>query len=369
MIIPAARKMYMKCSVITIHHIHNFGSVFQAYGLVKYLQQQGYDTQIIDYRPAYYDVGKNKIKTLVGKTLNIGPYLTRKSKFDNFVKKYQTLSAKRFTTVHQLQHHYKNSQEVFIAGGDQLWNSYHPCGNDDAYKLTFCPNARKLAYGTSMGRDNYTQLELKTLADKVAGFESIMLREKCTVDILTPHTSVQVHHVIDPVGLLESEAFLKIAKKPLLEEPYAVMYLADSGPLLDEAVRLLSQKMGLKIVHICGFRKKCYCDYFVKDAGPEEILGYIAHADFVLSASFHATMFSLLFSKPFASLLPGMHTNARIEDLLRYVGLQERILRTEQDLAVLDKKIDFSVPDAILKEWKKKSQDLLLQALKNETEA
>lgn len=358
----------MKYNIITIHHIHNFGSVFQAYGLQRFLQEQDIDIQMIDYRPAYYDAGRNKLKTMVGKVLNLKPYLTRKQKFEGFVKKYERLSKERFTTIEQLRRSYENSNEVFIAGGDQLWNNYHPCGRDEAYKMTFT-KSRKLAYGTSMGRDNFTEAELTDLAGQVLDFESIMLREKCTVDLLTAYTSVPVHHVIDPVGLLEPEEFLKIAKKPGLEEPYAVMYLADSGPLLDEAIRLLSQKMGLKIVHICGFRKKCYCDYFVKDAGPEEILGYIAHADFVLSASFHATMFSLLFGKPFAALLPGTNTNARIEDLLRHVGLQERILRTEQDLAVLDKKIDFSVPDTILKEWKKKSRELLLQALKNETEA
>lgn len=355
----------MRCKILTIHHIHNFGSVFQAYGLQSFLQQHGYKAEIIDYRPDYYDAGRNKLKTLVGKVLNIKPYLTRKQKFESFVNTYENLSDARFTTLEQLRRSYEDSSEVFIAGGDQLWNDYHPCGRDDAYKLTFT-KGRKLAYGTSMGRDNFTQAELTALAGQVSDFERMMLREKCTVDLLTPHTSVPVHHVIDPVGLLEPEDFLEIAKEPALKEPCAVMYLADSGPLLDEAVRLLSQKMGLKIVHICGFRKKCYCDYFVKDAGPEEILGYIANAQFVLSASFHATMFSLMFNKPFATLLPGTKTNARIEDLLKNVGLENRILRSEEDLAVVEQAIDYTGANDILKNLKETSRELLLQALEGE---
>lgn len=353
----------MKCSMITIHHIPNFGSVFQAYGLQKYLQQQGFDAEVIDYRPAYYDAGRNKLKTLVGKVLNLKPYLTRKKKFESFVKKYENLSAKRFVTPEQLQSHYGNSDAVFLAGGDQLWNNYHPCGNDDAYKLTFAKQGKKLAYGTSMGRDNFTADELKALSAKTADFQRIMLREKCTVDMLQTHTAVPVSHVIDPVGLLDAEDFRKIAKKPAMTEPYAVMYLADSSPLLDAAIELLSRKMGLKIVHICGFRKKCCCDYFVKDAGPEEILGYIANAEFVLSASFHATMFSLMFNKPFATLLPGEKTNARIEDLLKYVGLQNRILHNGSDLAVLEKTVDYTNPNEILKELQNASRELLLQTL------
>lgn len=355
----------MKCSIITIHHIHNFGSVFQAYGLQKFLQEQGHDVRMIDYRPGYYDAGKNKLKTLVGKALNLRPYLTRKKKFEAFVKKHQRLTAQRFTTLEQLENHYQTSQELLIAGGDQLWNNYHPCGNDDAYKLSFAPQGKKLAYGTSMGRDNFTEEELQRIGQKVKDFQQIMLREKCTVDMLSRHTQVPVSHVIDPVGLLCPEDFLKLAKKPAIKEPYAVMYLADSSPLLDAAIEILSKEMGLKIVHICGFRQKCYCDYFVKDAGPEEILGYIANAQFVLSASFHATMFSLMFKKPFATLLPGAKTNARIEDVLKQVGLQDRILRTQEQLAVLQDPIDYTAPEQILAQLRTDSRALLLNALKD----
>lgn len=358
----------MKCKILTIHHIHNFGSVFQAYSLQKFLQDQGYEVEIVDYRPGYYDAGKNKLKTLVGKALNLKPYLIRKKKFGHFVKKYEKLSAKRITVAAQLAEQYEKEDAVWIAGGDQLWNNYHPCGRDDVYKLTFAKNGRKLAYGTSMGRDNFTGEELNAIAHKVKDFEHIMLRENCTVDMLSPYTDVQVSHVIDPVGLLEPETFLEIVKKPAIKEPYAVMYLADSSPLLDRAVDILSKKLGLKIIHICGFRKKCYCDLFEKDAGPEEILGYIANAQFVLSASFHATMFSLMFNKPFATLLPGTKTNARIEDLLQTVGLEERILKTEEDLAVLDQTIDYTNPNRILNEFKEKSRSLLLQSLGKETE-
>lgn len=356
----------MKCAMITIHHIHNFGSVFQAYGLQKFLQKHGYQIRVIDYRPAYFETGRNKIKTLAGKLLNIKPYLARKRKFDTFIRNNLSLTEKQYRTLRELEKDFASREQVYISGGDQLWNDYHPCGSDDAYKLTFAGNKRKIAYGTSMGRDNYTEQELKTLASKVEGYQSIMLREKCTVDLLAKHTEVPISHVIDPVGLLDAGDFQKMAKKPALTEPYAVMYLADSSPLLDEAIQWLSQKLGMKIVHICGFRKKCPCDYFIKDAGPEEILGYIANADFVLSASFHATMFSLMFNKPFATLLPGEKTNARIEDVLKLVGLENRILRSVSELCVLEETIDYSKANEIMNELQATSRAMLLQALEDQ---
>ncbi|MBE7061004.1 MAG: polysaccharide pyruvyl transferase family protein [Clostridiales bacterium] len=355
----------MKCSIITIHHIHNFGSVFQAYSLRRFLENNGYETDLIDYRPAYFDQGKNKIKTLLGKFVNAKSYCKRKKKFENFIKNNNVMSERTFKSLDDLKAYYGNYSRVFIAGGDQLWNNYHPCGNDDAYKLTFVNNGKKIAYGTSMGRDNFTDDELKSIASKVNDFSDIMLREKVTVPMLAKYVDTNVSHVIDPVALLEVEEFKKIAKKPKTDKPYAVMYLADSSEVLDGAIEMLSKELGLEIVHICGFRKKCYCDKFEKDLGPEEILGYILHADFVLSASFHATMFSVMFEKQFATLLPGTKTNARIEDVLKNFGLEQRIMRSVEDLERIKERVEYSGVSESLESLKRSSIQKLLGALEN----
>lgn len=358
----------MKCSIITIHHIHNFGSVFQAYALAHFLDMNGYETEIIDYRPGYYDYGRNRLKTYVGRMLNIVPYFKRKKKFENFIAQHEKLSNKQFANLSELKAYYRDSDRIFIAGGDQLWNSYHPCGNDDAYKLVFTDSIRKIAYGTSMGRDNYSDEELIKIAALVDGFQKIMLREQSTVPLLQKYATASVNHVIDPVGLLDVKDFKSIAVKPKINEPYAVMYLADSGELLNQAIEILSKKMGLKIVHICGFKKKCYCDYFIKDAGPEEILGYILYANFVLSASFHATMFSLMFQKQFATLLPGEQTNARINDLLEYVDLKKRILHCEEELIQIENPINYSKANQKLLNFREESRAVLLSVISEITE-
>lgn len=358
----------MKCSVITIHHIHNFGSVFQAYALASFLEANGYEAEIIDYRPKYYDLGRNKLKTTVGRMLNLSPFLKRKRKFESFISAHETLSDKRFTELSQLEEYYKSSDNIFIAGGDQLWNDYHPCGNDNAYKLTFTDSKRKIAYGTSMGRDNFSEAELAKIAKNVNSFYAIMLREQSTVAMLDPYVKTSVEHVIDPVGLIDLKEYERIAVKPKINEPYAVMYLAESSDLLTGAIEKLSKEMGLKIIHICGFKKKCYCDCFAKDVGPEEILGYILNADFVISASFHATLFSLLFQKQFVTLLPGEQTNARIKDVLAYVGLENRIVHSENELSRLDMKIDYSFATQKIENLKEKSKTALLKALSEVTE-
>ena len=245
-----------------------------------------------------------------------------------------------------------------------MWNNYHICGKDDAYKLDFVSDGIKISYSTSMGRDNFNEEELQAIANKTKEFKSIMLREKITVSMLAKYSNVSISHVIDPVGLLDVGEFKRIAQKPTIDEPYAVMYLADSSEILDGAIDILSKKLGLKIVHICGFKKKCYCDKFEKGLGPEEILGYILHADFVISASFHATMFSLIFNKQFAALLPGAKTNARIEDILKYVGLEDRIINSLDALERIEQPIEYEKVNLIMEEFKRNSAQALLETLR-----
>lgn len=353
----------MKVHIITIHHIHNFGSVFQAFCLQKYLLDLGYEVEIIDYRPPYYDSGRNKLKSYVGRLLNLKAFVNRKRKYDAFIKNNDILSKKTFSNIGQLQAEYKHSNDLFIAGGDQLWNSYHPCGKDDAYKLAFTGSTNKFAVGTSIGRNNHTEGELLALAKKVEKFKAILLREKTTVERFSKYVNVPCEHVIDPVGLLSVEYLKQMAVRPQISNQYAVMYLADSGFVLDQCIEKLLKEKKLKIIHICGFRKKCYCDVFEKDTGPQELLGYILDADFVLSASFHATMFSIIFNKQFATLLPNEQTNERIESLLTYFGLENRIIKNVEDIKQLNQIIDFGPVNAKLRLLRTESKECIEKAL------
>ena len=73
------------------------------------------------------------------------------------------------------------------------------------------------------------------------------------------------------------------------------------------------------------------------------MLSYIKGAKIVLSSSFHATSFSLIFKKPFFTILPDEHTNERIVDLLKIMKLESRIITEKSDLpAALSADIDYS---------------------------
>lgn len=351
----------MNIKIITIHNIPNFGSVFQSYALANYIQSLGYDNvKIIDYNPSYFQ--KVSLKAFVGRIINLPHYISRQRKFRKFVEKNIPLTECRYATTRKLSS-LNSETDLFISGGDQLWNVFHDCGHDDAYKLTWA-KGKKISYATSLGQKNFSEAELADLSDKISDYRYISVRESSSVELLKKKSLV-AFQCVDPVFLLSAKHYLRFVK-PIKEKKYALVYLVTPSNLLNDCIEIISKKMGLSIILCSGFSKKCYCDRFYKDLGPDEILSYIYHADIVLSSSFHATSFSLMFEKQFFTILPNEHTNERIEDLLSIRGLTNRIITDTDNLQnKLEQKIDYSHKtdqyDLLIRD----SKDYLLRSLKD----
>lgn len=322
----------MKIKIITIHRIPNFGSVFQCYALCMYLKKIGYDdVKVIDYNPVYF---KNKsLKSKIGILLNFFKYKNREKKFNDFIKKNIPITEKKFNNFNDLKKHNFNS-DLYIAGGDQLWNVYHNCGNDDSYKLTWT-NGKKISYGTSLGQTYFSETEIKELAEKIKDFSAVSVRESSSVELLKKY-NINAIHCVDPVFLLSPNEYNKFIKQ-VNQPKYLLIYLVTPSNLLNECVKKIKEKFNLKVILCSGFSKKCYCDEFLKDLGPDEILSYIKNATIILSSSFHATAFSTIFKKQFFTILPDKFTNERILDFLKLNNLDDRIITSTSEI---DKKID-----------------------------
>lgn len=328
----------MKIRIITIHSIPNFGSVFQAYALCRYLKNNGFeDTELIDYQPPYFKT--RTLRAFAAKMLNFKSFCKRKRKFRTFVEKNIPLTKKVFRNLSQLNG-FDFGADIYIAGGDQLWNVYHDCGKDGAYKLTFA-NGKKISYATSLGQTDFSDRQLTELAEKLKAFSAVSVRESSSVKMLESK-GVNAVQCVDPVYLLPRSEYEKFVK-PVNQPKYMMVYLVTPSPLLERCIKYLSEKYGLKVILCSGFSKKCTCDEFLKDLGPDEILSYIKNAEIVLSSSFHATSFSIMFKKQFFTILPDEHTNERIVDILNIRGLSDRIITENTDIKTsLDKIIDYS---------------------------
>lgn len=349
----------MDIKIITLHSICNPGSALQAYALQKYLSFN-HQVEIIDYRPDYSRKHPSFLKNLLRNVLFYRSRLRELKKYDNFMNSYMKLT-KRCSSYGDLE---KAGfvADYFIAGSDQLWNTSFPCGNDDAYYLNFTNIGKKISYSTSVGKKIIDEFNMDRLKKELGSFESLAVREKSTSIQLSSQLNRSVQWVCDPVFLLGKDEYLEFIDSRLkIKKPYVLVYLSPKSENLDKIVSYCRKK-GLSIVLGGGFSKRCDCDIFLHDMGPEDFLSLIYHSELVVSTSFHATAFCHIFHKNFITMLPKKN-GERIMSLLELTNLKYKSLDVTQsfDSKVIDENPNWDAVDEKLadyidnsKKWLKK---------------
>lgn len=350
----------MKIKIITIHAMHNPGSVLQAYALQEYLKNN-YEVKIIDYRPNYfYDEG-SKLKLALKKLLYGRAYKSRENKFRDFVKNNMQLT-QLYKSYEELENSNLNA-DVFITGSDQLWNTDFPCGNDRAFYLKFVNCGKKISYSTSIGKKNIDEKNQKVLKENLMDFSNISVREKSTVDFLNNLLNKKVTWVCDPVFLLDKSKYTKfIDNRYSIEEKYVFVYLPPELKVLDMLIDEY-KKRGYKIILGGGVLKRCECDNHIIDMGPEDFLSLIYYADIVISTSFHATAFCHIFHKEFFTILPTKN-GERISSLLEQTELSTRGIKEDTKEYDIDgANINWETVDIKLREYINESKNYIDKAL------
>lgn len=356
----------MKISIITLHSIlNNYGSVLQGFALCKFLNNKGYDAQVIDYRPRYKTSMAGMLRSFVIKAVFLLDYMKRTQKFERFVDSNK-LTKNQYKSYEELSQLPPES-DVYIAGSDQIWNNLFPCGKDPAYYLEFVKSGVKMSYAASLGRDDVAEDDLLAIKEKIKDFKSILVREESGKKQLEKIGLKNVNHTADPVFLLSKEDYVDLIdhnkhKAGNEYKPYLLVYAVEQDDLLSNVVKGIAADLGLKVISIGGFSNKCECDKFDRTAGPEDFLNLINNAEFVVTSSFHCTAFSLIFKKNFAVILP--HKNpARLENIVSIVGLENRIIRENNYNKDILKSIDYKEPDKVLNSYIENSKNILINTL------
>lgn len=352
----------MKTLTVTLHDSYNCGSSLQAYALQHFLLSNGIENEILDYAPLYMKEDKKSIKRTI-KGILYGKYIRKRAEnFTNFKNRYLKLTDESYTDYDQLLREDIKS-DCIILGSDQLWNSMYPCGRDPAYYASFS-DSNKIAYAVSMGRENIPEENLKIVKNYAEDFKWISVREKSSVQQLKTCVPCDVEYVCDPVLLNDVESYEGIKADRLIAEPYIFVYMAQEvdEQLLSYTLNELLQKTKAKVVYSGTYRKRCNCDIHLREASPSEFLSLIANAECVISNSFHATMFSLMYRKQFVTVLPP-ENGERISSILALCGLQK------QSVGSIEDKISFIDPECyqysemVLREFRNSSRQKILDVL------
>lgn len=326
----------MRICTITCHDVYNHGASLQAYALERYLTELGHTVRIIDYKPPYLSghyrldaVGNPKFDRplvrqayLLAKLPGRLALLPRKRAFDRFTAARLQLT-RRYDSNEALRADPPEA-EAYFAGSDQIWNPLFPNGRDPAFYLDFAPRgAIRASYAASFATDTIPPACREQMRGWLKELDAVSVRERSGA-ALAAQLGVEAVCVPDPVFLLEREAWEALAVPPKCgPEPYLLVYDFDRSPQLREAAQALARERGLRIYSLfpCGYADRCF-----RLAGPETFLGLVRGAAFVLSNSFHATAFALIFQREFAVAPRAEQINERMRDLTARLGLEGRML-------------------------------------------
>jgi len=365
----------MKVGIVTIHHTGNYGAILQAYALSQFIKRQGHEVEIIDYRPAhvekYYWQGMQflKFKSLVEKPKfnreALAKYL-KYLRFQSFIRLNLPLSKKRFNHSIELGRLDKKYNLV-VCGSDQIWcldSSFR--GFDSSFFLDFVDQniADSIAsYAASFGSTDDLGDKQETVYGLIDRFHNISVRDSNSLRLIEQVCGKRATLVLDPTFLID---YKKVTTSPRLKMKYLLLY--NHGNLSEsenQLIQNLAQSKGLTIVSVGRFNQ--IADYNFSTAGPSEWLGLIRDSAYVITNTFHGTIFSLIFRREF-NVLPYIGKQYKIPDLLKRLELENRILENVEQGQVLLNSEGFSSIDYD-KVWKNidlevsKSKEYLLSIL------
>ena len=373
----------MRIAIITLPLHGNYGGILQNYALQTVLKRMGHTVETVAFprelkqplwrKPLAY--GKRFIKKFVfRKNVHIfyeqwynatQPLLLRNVwKFvDNQIV---TRTVSRFTNIHE------GDYDAFVVGSDQIWRpiySYKPI--TDAY-LSFAKDwkdVRRIAYAISFGTAEweYTPGQTAQCAALVRLFDGVSVREDSAVKLCKEHLHCEAVHVLDPTLLLSTEDYVALFSDKLSEPPrgHLLTYILDETPEKNHIIQKLAGHY-----HYQPYRAN---SRFEDGDAPleervqppvEQWLKDFYDAKFVVTDSFHATVFSILFGKPFIVIANKARGLSRIESLLKMFGLEKHVVYGEAELDVsLDYALNRQQLQARLQTWREESLGFLRNSL------
>ena len=371
----------MKAGLVTFYHIHHYGALLQAAATERAVETLGGTCEIVDYfvnqdnslfrKPT----GLGSAAADVHTALHYPALKARYERFEKFSKDHLRITEHRFESWEEL----RNTDlpyDVILSGSDQIWNPrIFPDGHFDPVFFGTFSEKRKIAYAPSFGIPKVPEEMEEELRGYLEQFSHIGVRETRGGEIVKEVSGKEVPVVLDPTLLLTAEQWGEMANTPEgypgdgTNGRYILCYCINQPGPLASYIQELADKTGLPVVQLCGIRRKVHPKaQCVFDAGPAEFLGLFKNAAYVCTNSFHGTVFSVQFQKPFFTAVAPSELAApersRTFSILDRLGLTDRIIGKGDTAGLLDE-IDWNTVSEKLIQARQGSLDYLKAALED----
>lgn len=324
-----------KIGILTMYYTNiSHGGLLQAYSLCKKLDNLGYCTEQIkyDYNERFrvnsiFGKIKRLIRTIPYKFLLLFTGDKSEQKYYSYMDEVPHSELYNSNNIETLNGKY----DIYVVGSDQVWNELY-C--DDYFYFPEIKNP-KVAYAASVGRDNLTEKELKSIANKISDFKAVSVRESDLQEKLQKFARQEVELVCDPVFLNSKEFWIEHSVKPDIKEKYVLVYILGDDISAKKKAVSFAKQLGYKVVTIPNVNLAAHfsdvhgSDIVKWSVGPKEFLGLINNAECVLTDSFHCTAFSIIFQKNFYCFDRSggeKKMNSRLLSILNVIGMPERFI-------------------------------------------
>lgn len=382
----------LKIGVATHSFGFNYGGTLQCFALLKTLNENGYDAEFIDFSavggienktPAHMEYAKKLASALVP---SARAHKRRMAIFERF-REANCPKSPRFQSYWQVPE-YAKIYDACIVGSDQVWNPLFR-GISPFYMLMFVPPFRRVAYAASFGAAKLPDSLLRIYEKRLSDFFAISTREASGAAIVESLGLPRPEVALDPTMLATADKWRSwLDEKPEDREKYARNARRFSAPYVlcyglkglgeTRACVELARKTAAKLDrarillvasdHLSSVLRKNFPDVtVVDDVDPFEFVDLVARAAFVVTNSFHGSVFSILFHKKFYALLsegqdPEQSTNSRLVDLFKALGLTARFKHMSDEVEV-ESIPDYAFADAKLDELRARSLEYLASSL------
>ena len=358
----------MRVGIVTQPLEMNYGGILQNWALQQVLQHLGHDPITIDAyerfsTPHYvFHYVRSKLMRACGKKYpmprryhgamrneTMGQFIEQHINKTEVMWRYKRGVVKRY------------GLDAIVVGSDQVWRAvYSPDHIEDLYlRFTAGMPIKRVAYAASFGIDEweYTPQQTAACAKLAQQMDAISVREASGVDLCREYLGVDAQCVLDPTLLLNASEYDEIIDHEWdSSEPYLAVYCLDHNSAKEKFFSQLAADRGLKVRYFSAGWKSHFTI--------QQWLAIFSNASFVVTDSFHGTVFSILFGKEFYNLCSPWRGLERVASLLKALGLEQRLLSDSHPVEPDETKIDWQDVTARLEGMRRKSIDFLDGALK-----
>lgn len=361
----------MNIGIFTIHNAKNYGAILQTYGLVEVIRRLGHEPYVVNYScPSILEWYKLKhcsatfnpdsvLSKFVGrckKVLQMRLRFLRNRRLNNFINSKFNLIDLDCA---------RESLDVCIFGSDQIWNPRLTL-NDCSYlgKSFDHKKVKLISYAASAGSIQDAKNFETDFIRYLPKLSDISCREESLTAYLKDlGISNDVKTVIDPVLLGGYEIFNNLTSKPKKKNKYLLCFDLEKSKTRDYA-RKLAAINNLDYIEIAPSYETLFDKASISTSSIEDFLTYIKYAEYVVTTSFHGTVFSIIFHRNFETVIKNPQWSPRISNLLNMLNIPDRIVTLSQNMKMeILNPIDYTGIDKILKKEHDKSLNFLVRAL------